>query len=386
MAHVKKALLVLALASAGAAFAQTGGQAIKCWQLLGRAMDNQRKVTCKGLILCPDPMNPESLLSVWSEQVGGGQLKMTVLNPLSSQGITSLDNGHDWITYTPDQNRLMIEASPREEETERTEKARIRLAETNYALSLVPDIEVAGRKCRELKAVAKHPDMPVRLYAIDKQKDYLLRMLTVSPGDRRILLDTKSIDFPHSIPDDDFELEPHSDAHMVTYAAPVTITINKETKQVMGFRPAVPSSLPFGFVVEAPQVVQSRNGKFLAVRITDGLANATVYEWSDQKDQKKNQPRARVVSESEYKSANGVRMRVKSDLPPQVERGLLDCFIQEALKRVESCLVPQQDSETLDLDKTLNCPEETNREDAAQRSSAGDLSEIYAIVLIDVEE
>lgn len=382
MAHIKKALVVLALLSAGAAFAQTGAQAIKCWQLLGKAMENQRKVTCKGLILCPDPMNPDSLLSVWSEQVGGGQLKMTVLNPLSSQGITSLDNGHDWITYTPDQNRLMIEASPREEETERTERNRIRLAETNYILSLVPDVEVAGRRCHELKAVAKHPEMPVRLYAIDKQKDYLLRMLSVSPGDRRILLDTKSIDFPHSIPDEDFELEPHSDAHMVTYAAPVTITINKETKQVVGFRPAVPSSLPFGFVVEAPQVVESRNGKFLAVRITDGLANATVYEWSDHK----NQPRARVASQSDYKSANGIRIRVKSDLPRQVEGGLLDCFIKEALKRVESCLIPKRDVETLDLKPALNCPEETNREDAAHRSSAEDLSEIYAIVLIDVEE
>ncbi len=381
MAHASKFIVGALVAAASYAQAQSSSFLTRPWELLGGAMQNQRKVTCKCLILCRDPMNSDSLMDVWSEQYDG-KLKLTVLSPLSSQGITSIDNGHEWLTYRPDENRLMIESSPREEETERNEASRIRLAERNYTLSFAPQCTVvAGKKCYELHAVAKHSEMPERVYDVDKSKDFLLRMEIVGRDDRKVMLDTKEIEYPRSISDEDFELAPHGEAKVVTYAAPVTLAINKDTKQVLGFRPAVPQSLPFGFVVEAPQVVDGKSGKFMAVRITDGLVNATVYEWPDTKKGAK----ARNVSEDD-RSANGVKLRVKGELPREVQGGLLDCFIREALKRVESCLIRSRTSETLNLNEALNCPEETNREDEAHTGTADVYSNLYAIVMIDVEE
>jgi len=381
MAHVSKAIAVLAMAGAGVAFAQQGASGVRSWQVLGRAMQNERKITCKCLILCRDSMSSE-MMNVWTEQSADGHLKLTVLGPLSRQGITSIDNGHEWITYRPDENRVMVEASPREEETERTTRNRLSLAERNYTLNVENDSTIiAGRKCYSLKAIAKHPEMPARIYGIDKEKGYLLRMEVVTRGESKATLDTKEIEFPRSIPDEDFELEPHDHARMVTYDAPLTISVSRETKQVVGFRPAVPQSLPYGFVVEAPQIVEGKNGKFIAVRITDGLVNATVYEWPDHKKGQK----MREASSSEDRSVNGIKLQLKSEMPKTVEGGLLDCFVREALKKVESCLIRNRNAEPLDLDRVLNFEEETNRETGAEGKASDCYSNVYAIVLIDVE-
>jgi outer membrane lipoprotein-sorting protein len=324
-------------------------------------------------------MNSNSLMDVWSEQ-DDGRLKLTVLSPLSSQGITSIDNGHEWITYLPDENRVMVESSPRQEETDRTELNRIHLAERNYELNVSDDdIEIAGRSCVQLRAKSKHGQMPERLYGIDKDKGYLLKMEVLAGRESKVMLDTKEIEFPKSIPDDDFELEPHRTARTVPYGAPLTVSIDKG-KQIMGFQPYVPGALPYGFVVEAPQVVEGKKGKFMAVRITDGLANATVYEWPESRDTKKHKQSIKV------RTAKGLRFQMQGELPAAVQDGLLECFVREALKKVESSLLQMGTEETLRLNRALNSPEEANRETSGKDRSSASRSQFYAIVLIDVEE
>ncbi|HEY3781328.1 MAG TPA: hypothetical protein VGL56_09620 [Fimbriimonadaceae bacterium] len=352
----------------------------QAWSIFARAMENHRKIPCKCLIWRRDMVQADSpLIEMWTEQSAEGELKLTVLSPLSEQGVTSVDDGNQWITYRPDDNRIMVETSPRRD-SKKTGN-RINLAQKNYELIVEPSEPlIAGRRAYSFLAMAKHSEMPARRFCIDKKKDFLLRVEVMDNTGCKVMLDTKTIDFPIEVPREDFALAPHESTEVETYPAPITVSLNKEIQRELGFKPCVPEDLPFGFVVDQPQLVEGNGDKYLAIRLTDGLVSATVYEWNG----KKHHSGPQGPSKSE-KSANGVKLRFMGEVPDQVSSGLMDKFVKEALKKVESCLVKVSPLETLDPRQALNSSEEANKEGCLEKTFGLSIDE-PALILIEVDE
>jgi hypothetical protein len=350
------------------------------WSIFARTMENHRKVPCKCLIWRRDMFHADSpLMEMWTEQSSRGELKLTVLSPLTEQGVTSIDDGHQWITYRPDDNKLIIEASPRKDE--RKTKDRINLTQKNYDLIVEPtEPLIAGRRAYSFLAMAKHLEMPARRFCIDKKKDFLLRIEVIDDHGCRLMLDTKNIDFPSDVAHDDFALVPHESPEVETYPAPVTVSLTKEIRHSLGFKPCMPEDLPFGFVVDQPQLVEGKNDKYLAIRLTDGLVSATVYEWNG----RKHNAGPEGISRTD-KSANGLKLRFMGEVPDRVSTGLLDRFVKEALKKVESCLIKLSPMETLDPCHALNSSEEAKGAGFIEKTFAFNIDQ-PTLIFIEVDE
>ena len=305
-----------------------------------------------------------SLMKLWSEQSAEGKLKLTVESPLSQQGVVCLDDGAHWLTYRPDENKVIVQSSPRL--SLMPAAARVNLAEKNYELKALPgDWRVAGRRAQCLVAVPKASQMPERRYCIDEDKQFLLRMEVISKGNSKLMLDTQQIEFNADIPDEDFVLQPTNPAELQTFESPATINLGGDAKRQLGFEPAVPSNLPFGFKVENPQMGGSKNDRFAAVRISDGLVNATVYEWN-----KKN---ARNWQQGDCKNdreAHNVQMRLVGELPDTVLVRVLDTFVREALKHWSPLLMIVVAPETSGRVQTLNGQQENEKSAGGDSSSA----------------
>lgn len=342
--------LGLALAGLAAAQARAPYPPVGAWDLLGRTMETYRHVACKSLIMHRDPMARDQMMEIWSEQSADGHLKLTVLGPLTFQGVISVDNGHQWMTYHPDEHEVFVQSSPREEGTGNPAK-RMRLARHNYALQIEERAPVvAGRRCICLLAQAKHPEMPDRRYYIDPKKKYLLRMEIVSNGQPKVMLDTRNITYMEDVPEEDFELDPPDTAKLVTLSTPVRIDPGALAKGLVGFKPAVPKDLPFGFVVESPELVKGDDQRYIAVRITDGLVSATIYEANRKRG--KLGPYDRTVK--------SVGLRAVGELPSEVRKKLLDAFVKDLLKSLQPGALEVGPGETFRQPEALNIEQSTN--------------------------
>jgi hypothetical protein len=104
----------------------------------------------------------------------------------------------------------------------------------------------------------------------------------------------------------------------------------------------MPGALPLGFVISEPQIVGDRGDRFVAIRLSDGLASATVYQW----DAHSRNP-VPCVDKKFVREANGVKMRVVGDLPESVLTRLVESFVREALKGLQTLLGTDFDLEAL---------------------------------------
>src|SRR2546423_5961240 len=140
-----------------ATMAQASSQA---WSLLSHTMEFDRFTACRGVIERRDTLCSGTPMRIWVEQSGDGKLKLSVLAPLSQQGITSVDDGRQWMTYHPDGNKVYVQLSPRLAGA--STNGRIGVARRNYSLEVQPGHrKVAGRKSYaiivETKNTAKPP-------------------------------------------------------------------------------------------------------------------------------------------------------------------------------------------------------------------------------------
>jgi len=352
------------------------------WSLLSRTMEFDRFTACRGVIERRDTLSSGTVMRIFAEQSGDGRLKLSVLGPLSQQGITSVDDGRQWITYHPDCNQVFVQPSPRLSSQPTSE--RIAIAKRNYTLEVANHHhKVAGRKVYCLVAIPKHPEMPIRQYCIDQDKPFLLRMEVLEKGGAKVMLNTKEIEFPAAVPDEEFQLQPAKLAKLVPLREPTRTGLGKNAKRMAGFNPAIPPALPFGFVIQHPEVTGSGSKKIVAVRITDGLVNATVYEW----DNKRNPQQCLGGDCSHDRAVKGIGMRVVGEVPELVLVKLLDSFIREALKSAGPYLAIGSQPETLNLVETLNLEQKSFGEDRNYTEVSPILvTDDYVYALVEIEE
>lgn len=294
-------------------------------ELLMRSMAEGRQTPVIAILFQRSIGGPSAKMQVKVEQSKDGRSKLTVLQPLSMENVTYVDDGKHLRTYLPDAQHLIVQESPRLRQQDLHE--RMAIAEQNYRFRIEQATTIAGRRAQCVVAVPKSKDMAARRYYIDEDTAFLLRMEKVGPNNQAVVqLDTKLIKFPKSIPHGNFEVRPIKKPRTFNCPAPEKMASAQAARSLLGFTPVVPKSLPYGFRVQEPQIAGGEEFRFAAIRLTDGLVNATVYQWAGyRKDLPKGfQPQAGD------KVAKGVRFRVVGDLSDSAKKRLADLFVREA--------------------------------------------------------
>lgn len=255
-----------------------------------------------------------------------GQQRITVLAPLAIQGQVFLDDGERYVQFFPDENRLYVTKSPSFYLP--SPKERLALAEKNYRFSLTKGSSIAGRKVVYVVATPHEDDMPVRRFGIDEKTSVILKMETVQSGRATVTLDTKAIEYQPSGSLGELRIQPATGVRTITVSEPVRVTSNSVAAALTGIVPVIPPSLPAGFWAREPEILGTPREQFIAVRITDGLATATIYQFST-KGAARNAPLPSGSVENTY---GNIRFAVAGDLPKTVMHKLLKTFILEASK------------------------------------------------------
>lgn len=276
--------------------------------LLVRCMRHTLNVNVRAIVAqrCSDN---HQMRQVKVEQTRSGKSRVTIIQPLSEQGIEYVDDGEQMATYFPDTQKVEIARSRRRQE--RSAKRMVDLAEKNYSLNADHESVVAGRRVILVTAVPKFKGMPSRKFYIDADTAYLLRLeVTDFRGLPVLCFDTLSVTYPKDIEDP-----------VASFPQARNVSVSKRTSEVcsVDFDPIVANELPMGFAVHKTETVCSE-GKTLAIRISDGLARGTVYEW-------KKEPGERVGKDAVYADIGRVRILVAADLPRALKLKILNAFV-----------------------------------------------------------
>lgn len=338
-------LIVGAFASIGVslgAAAATSFQA-KAREALFRTMERGHLVALSAIVVQKAGPNCPSDMQFKVEQTANGQKKITILQPLSNQGRVSLDDGKFWQNYSPDENRIMVAPSP--QLSREDPKERIELANQNYRFMLEKNGIIAGRETIVVTATPRYPELPVRRYSIDTDKDVLLRMETIdTSGKKNLHFDTQAIWYPQGREaPTSFSLKPVGNPRKISVPGPQKIESPSWARARTGFAPIVPRDLPFGFIVREPQLTGEDEERFVAIRITDGLLMATVYQWDPRRVRDPLGKDMAVLT----RFVNGIRIGLVGELPDTVHGRLLDLFVKEAARAFRHDAEPSMASSAL---------------------------------------
>lgn len=299
-------------------------------------MERSKQIPVVAILYQRSVGGPSAAMQVKVEQKDGN-IKVTILQPLSMAGVTSVDDGKNWRTYLPDQNRMLVQQSPRLQA--QSIRERLALAEQNYQFTIERDTNIAGRRAACIAAIPRTKDMPLRRYYVDRETAILLRMETVVDNRQETQLDTKHIRFPKDMGPVDFQMKFFGEQpRRIDCPSPLKISSAPKAKPNLGFMPSIPSKLPMGFIVQQPQIAGGGEFRFAAIRLTDGLVNGTVYQWTGKQD---DLPRAFRPQKGD-KQAKGVWFRFVGDIPEPAKGQLLDLFVREAMKNTRLFVEPEQ--------------------------------------------
>jgi hypothetical protein len=318
MSAGKRALTAgLAAAVFGCAF----GQSDQAMQYLARSMQRSFPVNITTIMLQRDPGSEGSFQRVKVQRSREGMTRCTILQPLRYQGFTLVDDGDRLRTFLPDENLILDQESPGKEPCEADRK--LKLAKKNYSFRLLQSEPIAGRDTVCVIASPRYGELEIRKYYLDAATSYPLRLETYGAGrEITVVYDTKLIEFPKAIDRDLFSLSVNG-AHTVKYNRPSKVVSARQAQEIVGFIPLVPQGLPLGFQAQEVQFNDGPEAKSIVVRLSDGLARATIYET-------KVGVKMKALENSTVRISKDVQLMLVSDLPEDVRIQLLNAFIQQA--------------------------------------------------------
>jgi outer membrane lipoprotein-sorting protein len=264
------------------------------------------------------------LRTVKVEMSRDGKIHQIVVAPLSSQGIEFVDDGSHTKTYFPDDKCVIVQPSPSQESNDVA--TRMKLVDRNYSVRLTRREQIAGCNAAVVEATPRNRVLETRCYAIDEEKGFLLRLDTCREGGQTTTqFETKMIEFPERFTEATFRLDNPMGVIYKTYSDRcVSPESADELRDELRFRPVVPQNLPYGFVVQELQASTDPKPA-LAVRITDGLAKATVMEWRAE-----GATHSRPPAGTKVDHAGKITLLISGDLPDQVKEEILLHFVRAA--------------------------------------------------------
>lgn len=204
-------------------------------------------------------------------------IRSRVLSPMFMNSIVSFDDGKEWRTYNSDDNSLRIELSPALHAMPHGRLAE--LLERNYTVSFLDSARVAHRRTFVVRLAPLAEALPSRTLFIDKEKHAILRYKIDADTGSLTVIDTQWVSFDPGFSATDLEIVVGPNVRIKRAWGPKEVRNLREAEELAGFRPTSPKSLPFGFAPGKLHLVGRREQPFVAVRISDGIAHVTVYQW-----------------------------------------------------------------------------------------------------------
>lgn len=258
------------------------------------------------------------------EMDGEGRSRRTVLQPIRMEGNVWIDDGRRWGALSPDQKRLLIQPSPSRSRLD--PKIRMALIDRNYTLSIIGPSTIAGRKTTTILAQPKDDELAARRFFIDPENGLILQS---EVGDLKGKMDktieTHLVSFPKRLDPGIFRIPEGDDSlEVVKTDWPKRLREPSKASPLVGFTPRLKPELPSGFVISEVHLVGNEDAAFLAVRLTDGLALVTVYQW----DTHKRLPNLPSRGRGHGIDGEGVCYYAVGDVSPSMRRRLAEAFLR----------------------------------------------------------
>lgn len=237
-----------------------------------RALSSQRDVEAT---LIQDRQSGSHTVRVRTQTVPSIGIRAFVIRPALYSGIVSFDDGVMYKRFDPTQDYINVENSP--ERYKFDMKFRKALIEKNYSIDFQDDTIIAKRKVKVVFMKGLLSGVVDRRLFIDTANDMILRYELLRTGKQpEVLINTlqvdlwvkKSADFTTVGPAGIFERRSKS---------PIKVGTAASAKRHVGFKAVLPAGLTAGLEKQAMHVVHHRQTKFLAIRLSDGMAFITVY-------------------------------------------------------------------------------------------------------------
>ena len=249
-----------------------------------------------------------------------GRSRRTVLQPIAMEGTIWIDDGVQWATIDSQEREIVIQPSPLKDRID--PKLRMKMIAANYELKADGEDRIAGRRSLLVRAIPKERILPERRYGIDLDNHMLLRIEVADSSKRLdVVLNTIAADFPKRI-DPGLFTWPTNGYRVTKTDYPKPIRSIPSAAEALGFSPRVPPQLPFGFQITQRHLVGSAERQFLALRLSDGLAMMTVYQW----DAGKRYRDLPFKAPGDGQVGN-VCIKVVGDVPSSIRRRLAEAFL-----------------------------------------------------------
>jgi hypothetical protein len=237
--------------------------------------------------------------------------------------MVSFDNGDVWRNYDPQADLLRIESSPSRFHLD--VNFRKKLIAQNYVLTMEREALVAGRRTSVVFLKAKHPELADRRLYIDAANSLILRYVVDEPDGRSVVtVDTKSVDLESPVDVSEYEKLGDGAAKVEKAWGPIEVSRPSDAARYAGFTPVVPTEIPAGFAKQALHVVGTQKRPFVGVRLTDGMAVATVYLWKSVEGQE--EP---FKGACDAQGGNGTRVKVVGEVSDRLKGELARLFARE---------------------------------------------------------
>lgn len=318
--------MALVTIGAWAVVAALAGQSDpKAVALLQKSMQRTFSVNVVALIEQRDPTSDRDMQLVKVERSKTGKVRHSILKPMRLQGTMSIDDGERAMMYLPDEKIIINQESSQAESNDVS--FRMDLAVENYDFRLEKGVTIAGRSTSVVMAIPKESSMDGRRYFLDEKTAYPLKLDVVSTrGGAITQYETKDIKYPTSLDEATFKMRVVGGVSTLKYKKPDSLKNSRDAEKVVGFIPIVPNALPLGFRVQNVQVNESPEWRSVALRITDGLVRATVYQWKSTGSDDQIQ----AMDNRSIGLKKGIRIMIVSDLGAPLRTRLLRAFLSLA--------------------------------------------------------
>jgi hypothetical protein len=310
-----------------AALASAQVNSEKARSLLARGMAKKPVVNIRAIICQRADYNSSVMQQVKVEMSRDGKIHQLVLAPISRQGLESVDDLHYVRSYSPDDRLLIVQPSLKQDPKDIA--FQMNLVDRNYSVNIARRETIAGRPAVVVEATPKNKGLETRCYAIDEKTGFVLRLETCRPGKAPMLhFETKMVEYPSQIDGDCFKIDSKW-TQTRTYDEREIVERGEKVPD-LPFTPVLPQKLPLGFAIQEMEADNASSLPSLAVRLTDGLAKATVYQWPTKGVKRLPAPGGTLV-----RDAGAIRLLISGDVPDSVKKQLIEAFVNKLSKATD---------------------------------------------------
>lgn len=298
---------------------QSGTGDLSAEEALRRSLERTPSANVEAVVDQIAPWGPGTVrLRMWRDV--SGRRRTEVLSPLDMQGQISVDDGSVWTTFFPDNKSIRSHPSPLLERDDLD--FRMRLVRKNYRLEIDSKTTVAGRSAIRVVAKPKSADLETRRYYLDSATSAPLKTETTNElGNVTVLYLVRRIEFPSRFEKSMFV--PLSGSHLDQPKPPMPVKSVDEAERRLGFRPAAPRWLPYGFRSQGMVLLEFREINPVATKLTDGLLRLNVLQFRIPQG---STPKSRPDERRSCRDVGNVRVEVRGDAPAAVREQIVAAY------------------------------------------------------------